>query len=237
MKKAVVLLAILSVALAVGLWMNRQRAGNQTQRAEGEIGSLSNRLAEAEMKLNHLERMNLSLGSNLTNRADELTKAASELAKVRANLVQSQAETRAVHEQLQSALSQVQAVQSQVSDLSNRVEELRAEGRHKDAETALARVQLAGAESRRQALAHQLANLQQENDRMARQLHDPELLRAQIVALKKQQAAAAEAKRTDSGRPDYRQDLELLPDGNVQFASPAFSEPPPASNPSPRPKL
>ena len=237
MKKAVVFLSTLSVALAAALWMNRRDAGNQIHRAETEISSLSNQLAEAEMKLNHQERMSLSLGSNLTNRTEELAKAASELAKVRTHLAQSQAETRAVQAELQHALSQAQAGQSQVSDLANRIEALTAEGRHKDAEVALARAQLAGVEDRLQALALQLGELQQQNDRMARQLRDPELLRAQIAALKKQQAAAAESQRMAGGHADYRLDLELLPDGNVEFVSPPFSEPPPPSNPlsTPRP--
>jgi len=235
MKKAVVLLAILSAALSAALWMNRQNAEGQIHRAEAEISTLSNRLADAEMKLNHQERMNLSLGSNLTNRTDELAKSASGLAKVRTSLAQAQAETRAVQAELQRARAQSQAVQTQVLALTNHIDELTAEGSRKDRETALTQAQLAGAEARQQALSYQLGELQRENDRMARQLRDPELLRAQIEALKKQYAAAAESKRAASGRPDYRQDLELLPDGNVQFVSPAFSEPPPPSNPFPTP--
>jgi chromosome segregation ATPase len=237
MKKAVVLLAILSVALAAALCMSRQNAGNQIQRTAADLASFSNRLADAEMKLNHQERMNLSLGSNVSNRTDELARSASDLAKLRNSLAQSQAETRAIQAQLQSTLSQVQVVQSQVSDLSNRIQELTAESRRKDGETALAQAQLAGEEAKRQAMAHQLSELQQDNDKMARQLRDPELLRAQIVALKKQQAAVAESKRTASSRPDYRLDLELLPNGNVQFVSPAISETPPTSNPSPKSEL
>jgi hypothetical protein len=108
--------------------------------------------------------------------------------------------------------------------LSNRIQELTAESRHRNGETTLAQAQLAGEEAKRQAMAHQLGELQQDNDRMARQLRDPELLRAQIVALKKQQAAASESRRTASAHPDYRLDLELMPDGNVQFV------PPPATN-------
>jgi hypothetical protein len=39
--------------------MSRQNAGNQIQRTAADLASFSNRLADAEMKLNHQERMNL----------------------------------------------------------------------------------------------------------------------------------------------------------------------------------
>ena len=103
MKKAVIALAILCIAFIGVMWRNHQAATGQLEGAAKEIGSLSNQLSTAEMKLNHQERMNTSLNSQLTNNAEALAKSASSLAGAQKNINQSQVEIRTARDQAQSA--------------------------------------------------------------------------------------------------------------------------------------
>jgi len=225
MKQLLVLLCVLSAALAAALWRNHAKAASQMLRAETGLGSLSNRLVEAEMKLNHQERINQVLGGNLTNCMVGVTKTASELAAARDQLLQAKGETRARQEELQSALAQAQLAKSEISALSNQCRELSAELRHKDTDIKQAQALLAEVGAARVALAHQVGELQQQNDRLQARLHDPDLLRGQIRALELQQAAASD-ERQANGRPDYRLPLELLPDGSVRLVFPCTNSAP-----------
>src|SRR5678816_1886853 len=102
MKKAVIFLSILSVVLVAVIWRNQRAVSKRFEQAAKEIGTISNQLATSEMKLNHQERMNGSLGSQLTNNAEALAKSASNLASARTSLAESQTEIRVAREQLQA---------------------------------------------------------------------------------------------------------------------------------------
>jgi chromosome segregation ATPase len=219
MKKAVIALAILCIAFIGVMWRNHQAATGQLEGAAKEIGSLSNQLSTAEMKLNHQERMNTSLNSQLTNNAEALAKSASSLAGAQKNINQSQVEIRTARDQAQSAQSDLEAAKAAAAALSTQIEALNAELRAKETDVVKARAHTADAENNRQQLSQQLAQAQTEIDRLNNQLRNPALLRAQLEALEKRLAAAKNPPH-DASEMDMLLNLELQPDGTVRIPPP-----------------
>jgi chromosome segregation ATPase len=223
MKKAVIALAVLCIALIGVMWRNHQAATGQLEGAAKEISSLSNRLSTAEMKLNHQERMNGSLNNQLTNNAEALAKSASSLAAAQKSINQSHAEIRAAQGQAQSAQSDLEAAKAAAASLSTQIDALNAELRAKETDVVKARANTADAENNRQQLSHQLAQAQSEIDRLNNQLRNPALLRAQLDALEKRFAAAKHPPH-DVSELDMLLNLELQADGTVRIPPPPPTE-------------
>ncbi len=219
MKKAVIALGILCVALIGLMWRNHQAATGQLDQAAKEIGTLSNQLSTAEMKLNHQERLNGSLGSQLTNNVEALAKSASNLAAAQKNLTQSQAEIRTARQQAQATQSELESAKTGATALSGQIEELNRDLRAKGAEVVRALAQRADAENERQQALQELAQARGEIDRLNNQLRNPALLRAQLDALEKR-LAAAKHPQYDTSDIDMRLNLELQPDGTVRIPPP-----------------
>jgi chromosome segregation ATPase len=219
MKRLVLLLSVACVALAGMTVLRTRRTGDQIRAAHSEILFLSNRLAEAEMKLNHQERMNASLGSSLTNRINELNSCASRLARVQEALARSRVETGTAREELETATSKVLEANTEAASAASQLEELKAEDRVKEVQVQEAQERMRSMEIERVALSQRLAQCQEAMALSNRQLNNPDFLRAQLVALRRQPSGSAMEK--GQGEPDFRLPLELLSDGSVRLAAPA----------------
>jgi chromosome segregation ATPase len=223
MKKVVILLGVLCIALVALLWGKQRSAGAQLRRAADEVSTLTNQLATTEIKLNHQERLNASLGGQLTNNAAALAKSAEQMAAVRATLAQTKAESRHLREQLQAAQTGRGATEARAIDLMNELEKLRAALRDKDSQLAAAQERTTKAEVARQASAQELVQARLENDALIRKWRNPALLRSQLDAMEKR---VATAKRAPSDAPslDMRLNVELQPDGSVRLQPPPTTE-------------
>jgi chromosome segregation ATPase len=213
MKSLVFFLALLCVGL-IGIMVVRSRhAGGQLRAAQTENLSLSNRLADAEMKLNHQERMNSALGGNLTNRTEELNKREADLARMRSNLAQAHNETAMARDESTATLAKVQEAKAEIEVLTKQIAELSAENQTRERLVEEARTQLETARVERAALSLQLADLQQTVNRLNYQLNNSDFLREQLEALPKANSSGT----NQNARADLWQPLELLPDGSVRL--------------------
>jgi chromosome segregation ATPase len=216
MKTVVFFLAIVCVGLTAMMIVRSRNAGSQLGAAQTEIHSLSNRLAEAEMKLNHQERLNAALGGNLTNRTDELTKRDAELGRVRSDFAQARKETAAARDDSAATLAKVQEAKAEIEALTKQISDLSADGRAKDRLAEEARTQADTARSERAELSQQLADLQHALNQFNYQLNNSDFLREQLAVLQKRKTGAT----NQNAHADLRQPLELLPDGSVRLVPP-----------------
>jgi chromosome segregation ATPase len=217
MNKPAVALAVVAVGLIGALFMSQRKASQELAAAQTQICSFSNRLAEAEMKVNHQEQMNAALGSTVSNRLEELTRAAGELAKARSQIAQSQAETRAAQAEARAALAKLTTAQGGMDALSNQIQELTRAMSDQEGRIREARELQAAAEARQQTLQQQLNLVSLEKDKYYRLLQDEEVLRGQIRQLGKLPPPGSSTNQVKSSRPNYRLPLELQPDGSVQL--------------------
>jgi chromosome segregation ATPase len=217
MNKPAVALSIVAVGLVVALILSQRKAGQELTAAQTQIDSFSNRLAEAEMKVNHQEQMNAALGSAVTHRAEELTRAAGELAKARSQITQAQAETRNAQGETRAALAQLTTAQSGIDALSNQISELTRAMTEQEGRVRDARELQAAAEVRQQTLQQQLNVTSLEKDKYYRLLQDKEVLRGQIKQLGNLPPPGSSTNQVKYSKPDYRLPLELQPDGSVRL--------------------
>ena len=216
MNKPAIVLAVVAVGLIGALALSQRQAGQALAAAQTQITSFSNRLTEAEMKVNHQEQMNAALGRTVTNRAEELTRAAGELAKARTQISQAQTETRTAQAETRAALAKLTTAQSGLDALSNQVQELTRAMTEQEGRVREARELQAAAEARQQTLQQQLNVASLEKDKYYRLLQDKEVLRGQIKQLGNLPPAGSSTNQVRS-RPNYRLPLELQPDGSVQL--------------------
>jgi chromosome segregation ATPase len=217
MNKPAVVLAVVAVGLVGALVMSQRKAGQELTAAQTQIHSLSNRLAEAEMKVYHQEQMNAALGNTVTNRVEELTRAAGELAKARSQIARSQAETRAAQAETRAALAKLTTAQGGMDALSNQIQELTRAMSDQEGRIREARELQAAAEARQQEFQQQLNLVTQEKDKYYRLLQDKEVLRGQIKQLGNLPPPGSSTNQVKSSRPNYRLPLELQPDGSVRL--------------------
>ncbi|HEY9174778.1 MAG TPA: hypothetical protein VI136_21020 [Verrucomicrobiae bacterium] len=231
MKKAVIVLAILAAAFAFALFRAKQSAGVAAQQAQAQLGAVSNRISELEMKLNHQEQLARSLGSQVTNRVEELSQRAAEINRLRTALTRAESETGEVQTRLAATEPVRQRLETDIAGLKSRIAELESSLAQSATESHALKDQLAALHTQRNALALQLAHARQETATLGGRLENPDFLKAQKNALARADKSSASTNRVPpvtSPRfqaaavskppavPRVSTSLELQPDGSVR---------------------
>lgn len=218
MKKSVVLLGALSAALVVALVLRSQRSTNQIQSAQSEVAGISNQLSEAQLKLNHQERLNSSFKGQLEERDARLAQLSNTVAQIRADLARSRAESDAARQATQDSTEKANALAAERDALSNQVSELKlaSQGQERSLREASGRV--LAVESDLAAMSSKLASEQMQKQRLETMLKNPAALENQLETIRDWDYAAKSSRSNSS--PNYRLPLQLQADGSVVLATP-----------------
>jgi len=116
-KIGLVVLVVLCVGLAIGLFVTQKQAADQQAKDASTISGLSNDLTVASTKVLDLQQVNLSLHSNLDTNQLLLADLSNNLVKVSETVTN-------VQTSLAAALQAEQTEQGQIADQSNHIAEL-----------------------------------------------------------------------------------------------------------------
>lgn len=218
MKKVVILLSAICVALLVTLMTRSQRAAALLESAGKETLAVSNQLSEATIKLDHQERMNAVLKSQFAERDTALANLSNRAAQVRTTLVTTRTELEAARAEIPPAIARGNAFAAERDGFSNRVNEVEAVLRDQERQVREAREHTVAVQSELAAMSQRLASAELKQQEMVTRFADPAVLRQQLASLQRLEAAA-QRPRTN-GPPDYRYAARLAPDGSVSLEPP-----------------
>lgn len=212
MKKIVLLLVVACAALLPTHVWRAKRADALLETAQKETLTVSNQLSETQMKVNHQERMNAALRSQLAERESNLADWSNTVAQLRATLATTRAALDTARAEIPPAIARSDTFAAERNGFSNRVQEVEATLRQQETQLREAREQTVAEQSELAAVSHRLADERASRMRLESLLADPTALRAHLADAR--QRAAAENARP-SGRPDFHQRVQLLADGTV----------------------
>jgi len=189
----VIVLALVAAALAISLWMARQKAREDQQKATEAILFHSNRWVTAESNLENERRRSSELERQLTEQRQALAQLTNEFTLLSTRLQQTEgtlAETRAQLEQTRQALAEREArigeLESQRNELDEKARELTQALTNLTQQIADVQAKLAAAEGDKAFLQQELKRLLAEKAELERQFNDLETLRAQVAKLKEE---------------------------------------------------
>jgi|SRR6185369_4486058 chromosome segregation ATPase len=217
LKTAVIILSVIGVGLAVGLYKTRNSASDQAEAALKVHGSLSNEVAALRTKLalehstGALSQSNLQ--SVLDRRVGELGVMSNRFHQTTLLLSNAQHESRMAQAELQTKVAEAGALEAQRDELSQRLKSLAA----LQQEYVETKERLRQTLFERAAMEEALGRERVERADLSRKLEDPAFLRLQVKKAEDQAALdkrVAAAKHIDASDPRLR--LDLQPNGIVR---------------------
>ncbi len=192
-----VLAGVLVVVVAALVWaiytLNDARdvAAAQQQSNQVVIVDFSNRLTLTRRELDEQKKVNVTLETNLTDRARNLDTLRVEIAALNTDLAKSRAETRTAQAETKNAQEEIAKRDGQIANLEGRNVDLTKQ--MGELQTSIADLEgqineterrLATSEGNRQELTRELKRLQDEKLSLEKQLNDLAYLRDQVRKLK-----------------------------------------------------
>jgi len=198
MKNIVIVLSIVSVGLATGLFVQHQKATQTVKAAEESRATYSNSWQEAKVKLDRLEgvekvaaaleaKLNTSTEA-LSAASNDLAKTSADLAKANRDLAKTQSDYEAAQAEVKKQQGQISQLESQRDDLSKKMEELTASINSLESKIADTKKKLASSEGDRTFLLKELTRLQDEKDTLVAKFNNLATLRAQVAKLREEAA-------------------------------------------------
>lgn len=167
-KSAIILLAVLSVGLGLGLYFRHQNAVEQKAKDDSQIAKLEGTVKDTEGKLTEQKKVNDTLSTNLVAKTEEAktltTKVAAttaELTQTKDALTKSQGETKAAQAETKKAEAATKAAQAETKQVEVRMTAALDEAKAKaeaDAKAAAARL-AATEKSKAEEIAKRDANI------------------------------------------------------------------------------
>ncbi len=213
MKKIVLLLVVVCAALLAALVLRAMRADALLESAQKETLTVSNQLSEAHMKVNHQERRNAALQSQLAERETSLAGWSNTVAQLRTALNANRTELDAARAEIPPAMARGQAFAAERDVFSNRVNEMEAAWREQTLQLQAARASAVAIQTEHAALSHAFAKEQADRVRLENLLKDRAALEVRLADARRLSSPTEKPK--PGGKPDYHQALQLQPDGTV----------------------
>lgn len=241
--KPIVILPVLVLLLVSCFFFMRDRgARQQLAIAQKELGTMSNRLAEAQSNISTQELSVRTLQTNLAQRSEQFTNATTRLEKTMALVKQHETNIAAFPAKLAAADQRLVAADAERMAIAGKVEELTQQLQARDQQISQLTEKLTIAQNEGKQFADRAQKTHEQNMDLMLLLNDPVLLRQQISKIRRQyydtlnsnpgaagapsaQSDTAESKgsqqmATRSHRPGGKGKLELQPDGSVRLVSP-----------------
>lgn len=249
-KIIVAVLAVLSVALLIGLIVVKNSGDTQHEKDASSIVDFSNQVVSADQHIDSLDQVNLSLTNDLILSQQQAEQLSNSLATAAATLASTKASLASVQDQLGTLTNQVATLSSQVADLQAQNTEL--DQRAVELTNTIARLsdQIADTENKLAVATTNNAFLQSELEKqlaekaeLERKFNDLDTVRAQLRKLKDELYVARrmELNRYQNGnkklgtlliqrtplaspakgsQPNYDLDVEVGSDGSVKVIPP-----------------
>jgi|GEM_PF-1848142 len=220
MKRAIVLLAVLSGALVLFSVRMYYRDKAVFTRLGSELNNFSNRVAELEMKLNHQERLAGVWKGNYADCTNTLNQRMAELARLQAALSQAKMEQQTAHERLQAMTAERQQCEGQVRELQAQARELESLREQAEHNAHSLRQQLESMSVQHNELVLSFVQTRTELEQLRASLTNVSLLKAQLAGLTTNRPVTPPKSLTTSPPPKAPPPpLELLPDGKVRVSN------------------
>ena len=117
-KVAIIILAVVSIALAIGLFAAKKQADEQHVTDVSSIGDFSNQVVDANLKLNELNQANLALTNDLSQSRQQTLQFSNNLA--------------ATDNTLTNTLASLAGAQNQITNLNDQINDLETENKALD---------------------------------------------------------------------------------------------------------
>ena len=250
-KSATIILVLICVGLAAGLYVRHNKAEERRQADEETIGQLSNSLVRTEGQLNEQKVVNTSLDNTLRTRVDELLTVSNQLVATSSTLAKTEAEAKAAAEAAQEEMAKrdakISELEGQKDDLTRKMGDLNLALGDLEKQIAETERKLSASEGDREFLLAELNRLKAEKAALERQFSDLALLREQITKLKDELSIARrlewirrglygpEPKGTEklqpgfaapAGRTNYDLNVEIRQEGEARVVPATTNAPP-----------
>lgn len=191
-----VLAGILVAVIAALVWSvftlneTRRQMTAQQQSNEIVIADFSNRWETTRRNLDEQKAVNVTLETNLTDRAHQLDKLRVEIAALNTDLARSRAETKTAQEEILKRDSQITSLESKNVDLTKQMGDLQNSIAGLEKQINETERKLAASEGNRAELLRNLKRLQDEKATLEKQLTDLEFVRDQVRKLREELTVA-----------------------------------------------
>jgi septal ring factor EnvC (AmiA/AmiB activator) len=196
-KNAIIVLAAVACALAVGFFVYHRQTVKQTGDHEARIVQLSNDVVQTSVKLSEQQKVNLSLETNIatklaeiqarTREADQLTNL---LTTVTNNLNEARKELEEAQEKIVKRDAKIADLEAEKAALDTKATALKLSIDDLEGRITLTQGKLAKSEGDKEFLLKELKRLQAEKAELERQFNDLAVLRAQVSKLKEELSIA-----------------------------------------------
>lgn len=158
----------------------------QQQSNEVVIADFSNRWETTRRSLEEQKKVNESLETNLTVRAQELDKLRVDIAALNTDLAKSRAETRTAQDEVAKRDAQITTLEGKNVDLTKQMGDLQNAIASREKQINETERKLAASEGNRQELLKDLKRLQDEKVSLEKQLNDLAFVRDQVRKLREE---------------------------------------------------
>lgn len=196
-KNAIIVLAAVAGALAIGFFVYHRKAVKQTEDHEARIVQLSNDVVQTSVKLSEQQKVNLSLETNIatklaeiqarTREADQLTNL---LSAATNNLNETKKELEEAQEKIAKRDAKIADLEAEKAALDSKATALKLSIDDLEGRITLTQGKLAKSEGDKEFLLKELKRLQAEKAELERQFNDLAVLRAQVSKLKEELSIA-----------------------------------------------
>jgi chromosome segregation ATPase len=188
MKAAIIVMVVLSLGLAGGLFMRHNTAVQVEKKQVDTILDFSNKLTQTSANLDEQVQVNSTLQNTLEARKRDLLDTSNNLVKVTADLARTRSEAQAAAENAKAELAQrdqrINELETQRSDLTKKMDDLTLNIDKLGIQITETEKKLEASEGDREFLLTELKRLQAEKVELERQFNDLSVLRSQVAKLK-----------------------------------------------------
>jgi len=188
MKAPIIALAVLSLALAGGLFWRHTAAVKQQKSDLSVKTHLTNELNQARTKIDENEQMSAFLQKNLDQAYEKLGERSNDLTRLSGTLAKTQQDAQAAAEAAKTEMAKrdakINELEAQNTALDKQATDLKSAIGNLEKSIADTEKKLAASEGDREFLLKELKRLQTEKAELERQFNDLALLRAQVSKLK-----------------------------------------------------
>lgn len=253
-----VILAIVCIGLAVGLFATRKKATEEKAKDVDTIVNFSNKWVSINNDLEEQRQVNVTLTNYLSERDSRLLDLTNRLVATSNTLTQTEGSLRSTQEELTNRDATINALQSQNQELDQRALDLSTTITNLSRQIVETQRKLDSAEGDKEFLEKELKRLMAEKAELERRFNDLEVLRAQVKQLKEELSISrrlewirkgifgdmkgaermmkmTEASRTSepTNRPQYNLNVEVQSDGTVKVIPALTNSPAMTNTPAP----
>jgi chromosome segregation ATPase len=219
-KLPIVVLLLLSLALAAGLLFRHNAAVKERRDFEEKVGYLSNQWSQTTGELAKQKEEASQLQANFESKSAELAKTDTLLTETKSTLEKTEGVVKLTQEQLEAARAEIARHEAKIKELGDQnvsldkqATDLKGSIASLEGRIAATEKKLATSEGDRDFLLKELKRMQAEKADLERQFNDIAFMRAQVRKLREELAVSRRIEWLRYGLMGNRKGAELLQNG------------------------